>query len=216
MSKVGAKFYGGERILLAYFLQGLLLGGTAAAQPGPFQAYLLAQTLKNGWRRTLWAAFAPLISDGPIVALVLLVLTTMPPWLEQGLRLIGGLFLLYLAWRAYVAAKTAVSLDPSPATASQQSILEAALMNFLSPNPYLFWATIAGPILLTGWRQSPWVGLSFVLGFYGALIGGFMAFVLLFGVAGRLDARLNRVLGWLSALLLLGFGLYQIWLGWPF
>jgi threonine/homoserine/homoserine lactone efflux protein len=200
--------------MFLYLLQGLGYGGAAAAQPGPFQAYLLAQTLKNGLRSTLVAALAPLMSDGPIVLLVLLVLTQVPDWFVSVLRFGGGFFLLFLAYRAYRAAKkmadTAVHL---PTTQNRQSIREAALMNMLSPNAYLFWSTIAGPIFLEGWRQAPSHGLAFMLGFYGALIGGFMGFVVLFGVLGQASPRLNRILGMVSAVALFGFGLYQIWLG---
>ena len=200
--------------MFLYFWQGLLLGGAAAAQPGPFQAYLLSQTLKNGLRRTLVAALAPLISDGPIVALVLLLLTQMPDWFLSGLRFGGGLFLLYLAFSAYRSARrfreTAVS-RPSPEV--KQSIWQAALMNMLSPNAYIFWSTIAGPIFLQGWRQAPGHGLGFLLGFYGSLVGGFMAFVVLFGVVGQANPRLNRLLSYLSAAALFVFGLYQLWQG---
>lgn len=200
--------------MFLYLLQGLGYGGAAAAQPGPFQAYLLSQTLKNGLRSTLVAALAPLMSDGPIVLLVLLVLTQVPDWFVSLLRFGGGFFLLFLAYRAYRAARvmadTAASL---PTTQKRQSIREAALMNMLSPNAYLFWSTIAGPIFLEGWRQAPSHGLAFMLGFYGALIGGFMSFVVLFGVLGQASPRLNRVLGTVSAVALFGFGLYQIWLG---
>ncbi|MCP5095199.1 MAG: LysE family transporter [Chloroflexi bacterium] len=196
-----------------YLTQGLILGGTAAAQPGPFQAYLLSQTLKNGWRRTLWATFAPLLSDGPIIALVLLVLTQTPDWFLNLLRIGGGLFLLYLAWGAYKVGKTAVSSQPPPPSTSHQNIFEAALMNALSPNPYIFWATVAGPILIEGWRQSPLHGLSFVAGFYGTLIGGFMGFVALFAIAQKLDDRLNRFLSIVSAVVLCLFGLYQLIIG---
>ncbi|MEZ4642209.1 MAG: LysE family transporter [Chloroflexota bacterium] len=199
--------------MFAYLLQGLVLGGTAAIQPGPFQVYLLSQTLKNGWLRTLPAALAPLISDGPIIALVVFILTQTPAWFLILLRLVGGLFLLYLAWGAYKGmGKTAVS-DPPANTATQQSVLKAALMNALSPNPYIYWATITGPILIEAWRNSALSGLGFLLGFYGALVGGFAGFVILFALSGRLDARVNRVLGGASALALFAFGVYQWWLG---
>ena len=200
--------------MVFYLLQGLGYGGAAAAQPGPFQAYLLSQTLKNGLRRTLVAALAPLLSDGPIVLLVLLVLTQMPDWFVSALRFAGGFFLIYLAYKAYRSAQVAVETAVShPPTESRQSIREAALMNMLSPNAYIFWSTIAGPIFLEGWRQTPVHGLAFMLGFYGALIGGFMSFVVLFGVLGQASPRLNRILGAVSAVALFGFGLYQIWLG---
>ena len=198
--------------MIWYLLQGLGYGGAAAAQPGPFQAYLLSQTLKNGLGSTLVAALAPLMSDGPIVLLVLLVLTQMPDWFVAALRFAGGFFLLYLAVRAYKAGQ--VTVDTAvPQPQKKQSIREAAIMNMLSPNAYIFWSTIAGPIFLEGWRQAPTHGLAFMIGFYGALIGGFMSFVVLFGVLGQASPKLNRVLGFVSAVALFGFGLYQIWLG---
>ncbi|MCB8924729.1 MAG: LysE family transporter [Ardenticatenaceae bacterium] len=200
--------------MFLYLLQGLGYGGAAAAQPGPFQAYLLSQTLKNGLRSTLVAALAPLMSDGPIVLLVLLVLTQMPDWFVAALRFGGGFFLLYLAYKAFRSAREmVVTAVTQPTTEKRQSIREAALMNMLSPNAYIFWSTIAGPIFLEGWRQAPTHGLAFMIGFYGALIGGFMGFVVLFGVLGQASPKLNRVLGFVSAVALFGFGLYQIWLG---
>jgi threonine/homoserine/homoserine lactone efflux protein len=199
--------------MLAYLTQGLVLGFSAAAQPGPFQAYLLSQTIAHGWRRTMLAAFAPLLSDGPIILLVLLVLTRTPDWFLSGMQVLGGLFLLYLAWGAYHAYTNTVSLQSLPANETNQSILKAALMNGLSPNPYIFWGTIGGPLLIAGWRQSPTHGMSFMAGFYVMLVGGFMAFIALFAIAKNLDPRVSRGLSFMSALALLLFGLYQLWLG---
>jgi threonine/homoserine/homoserine lactone efflux protein len=204
---------GGNR-LLTYLLQGLVLGGTAAAQPGPFQAYLLSQTLKNGWRKTILAAFAPLISDGPIIVLVVLILTQTPDWLMTLLRIGGGFLLLYLAWKAYLGYRAASEKQTAVLdTAVQQSIVEAVLMNFLNPNPYIFWGTIAGPIFLDGWRESLGLGLSFLLGFYGTLVGGFMAYIALFAVARKMDPKVSRGLSLFSAIALFCFGLYQLWSG---
>jgi threonine/homoserine/homoserine lactone efflux protein len=195
-------------------VQGLLLGGTAASQPGPFQAYLLAQTLSRGWRRTLLAALAPLISDGPILALVILILVQTPSWFLALLQIVGGFFLLYLArgsYRTFQVSQTDSVLPPIGLR--QMSLFQAVLVNALSPGPYIFWATIGGPILIDGWRRSPVWGISFIGGFYGALIGGFAAFITLFAVAKRLDPRLNRSLSAISVLALLLFGLYQLWQG---
>jgi threonine/homoserine/homoserine lactone efflux protein len=83
-----------------YIVQGIVYGFAAAVQPGPFQTYLISQTLTKGWQKTLPAALAPLVSDGPIIALCLLVLSQVPLWLERLLNIIGGLFILYLAYGA--------------------------------------------------------------------------------------------------------------------
>lgn len=199
-------------MVIAYLLQGLTLGFSATIAPGPFQAYLLAQSLKNGWRRTLPAALAPLFSDGPIIALVLLLLTQTPNWMLRFVRLAGGLVLLYLAKRAYETFRqnNSVQLDPAPV---KQSLLEATLMNILNPNPYIFWSLVAGPIFLEGWRQSASLGISFMAGFYGALIGGFAGFILIFATAGRLDPKISRALSLIAAVALFLFGLYQLWAG---
>jgi threonine/homoserine/homoserine lactone efflux protein len=199
--------------VLSLFLQGFLLGLPAAAQPGPFQAYLLAQTMKNGWRRTLPAALAPLISDGPIILLVVLLLTQLPPVFLRALQIAGALFLLFLAWRAVQSFRHADFAAPPPATAAQQSMLEAAVMNLLNPNPYIYWAAVTGPILVAAWRQSPAHGAAFLLGFYGTLVGGLALFVAFFGGARQLGPRVGRALTLISAVALFGFGLYQLSLG---
>lgn len=202
--------------MLTFVLQGFLLGATAAAQPGPFQAFLLSLIARHGWRRTLPAAFAPLISDGPILVLVLLVLTRLPASLLAVIQLAGGLFLLCLAWGAWRAFRSGASADAPAAdetAATRGNVLKAALMNFLSPSPYIFWATVAGPILIEAWRETPAAGLAFLLSFYAALIGGLMLFIVIFGGASKLDARVNRSLAALSAVGLLAFGLYQLAVG---
>lgn len=188
----------------------MILGSAAAAQPGPFQAYLLSHTLKHGGKRTLVAALAPLISDGPIIALMLFVLTQTPLWLLRLVQFAGGLFLLYLAREAYLAYRTADFADLNRAQTPSHGLLKAAVMNALNPNPYIFWGTVAGPLLLEGWQQSPLAGFGFLLGFYAMLVGGFAGFVLLFATAGRLDARIGRTLSGLSAAALFLFGLYQL------
>ena len=88
-----------------YILQGIGYGFAAAAQPGPFQTYLISQTLLNGWKRTLPAAFAPLLSDGPIIAFSLLLLSQVPPWFQRFLYIAGGVFVLYLAYGNYKSWK---------------------------------------------------------------------------------------------------------------
>ena len=196
-----------------YLLQGIGYGLAAAAQPGPFQTYLISQTLLKGWRQTLPAALAPLVSDGPIIALCLLVLSQVPPWLQRFLYIAGGLFLLYLAYGAYKSWKHLDPDIPTVETGTQQSILKAALINTLNPNPYIFWSLVTGPILVTGWRETPVYGIGFITGFYLTLILGFSMLIIVFGSARQLGPRVNRALLGISAIALFCFGLIQLWLG---
>lgn len=196
-----------------YVLQGIGYGFAAGVQPGPLQTYIISQTLTKGWRRVLPAALAPLISDGPIIAICLLVLSQIPPWLQRFLYVAGGLFVLYLAYGAYQTWKNFNPNIPSTDLGIPKSILKAVFVNILNPSPYIFWTLVTGPILLTGWRKSPVYGLGFMVGFYVTMILSLVTIILLFSTTRQLGPKINRILLGVSALALLGFGLYQLWLG---
>ncbi len=198
-----------------YLLQGIGFGFAAASQPGPFQTYLISQTLTRGWKHTLPAALAPLISDGPIILLCVLVLSQVPNWLQRGLYIAGGLFIVYLAHGAYKSWKNfdAMAQAAIPGGEVQQSILKAAMMNALNPNPYIFWTLVTGPILLNGWSTSPIIGIGFLAAFYLTMIAGLAAVILIFGFAQRLGPKFNRAMLGISAIALFCFGVYQLWKG---
>jgi threonine/homoserine/homoserine lactone efflux protein len=197
----------------SYLLSGALLGLSAVASPGPFQAYLISQTLKTSWRRTMPAAFAPLISDGPIILLVLFGLTQLPDQFLLYIQFAGGLLLLYFAWRTFQAFRR-FEFDLAAASApGSQNLFEAALVNALSPGPWIFWSLMAGPILLEGWRISPAYGSAYLVGFYGTLIIGLGLFILILGTARQFGEKFTRTLLGLSALILFFFGLYQLYKG---
>jgi threonine/homoserine/homoserine lactone efflux protein len=196
-----------------YIAQGIVYGFAAAVQPGPFQTYLISQTLLKGWQRSLVAALAPLVSDGPIIALCLLVLSQVPVWFERFLYIAGGLFILFLAYGAYRSWRNFDPALPSTDSGARQSLLKAALMNTLSPGPYIFWSLVTGPILLRGWRETPLNGAGFMLGFYITMILSLSAIIIIFGSARQLGPRVNRVLLGVSAIALFCFGIYQVWQG---
>ncbi len=196
-----------------YLLQGLALGFAAVVQPGPFMAYLINQPLALGFRKTWLAAFAPLISDGPIIALALLVLVQMPAWLQRGLNFASGACILYLAWRAYRQWRNFISPDQSLGFREGQSIFKAVFMNLLNPMPYIYWSLVTGPILISGWRENPLYGMVFLGGFYLVLICGLLGILALFGSARNLGSQVSRALLGVSVLALGAFGLLQLWRG---
>ena len=199
--------------MLIYLIQGIGYGFAAAVQPGPFQAYIISHTLNFGWRRTLPAAFAPLVSDGPIIALTLLVLSQVPGWFQRFLYVAGGLFILFLAFNAFKGWRDFDERGETNDQAGRQSLLKAAMMNVLSPGPYIFWSLVTGPILLAGWREAPANGLGLLAGFYLAMIISLGAIIVVFAMARQVGTRVNRALLGISALALFCFGLYQLWRG---
>jgi threonine/homoserine/homoserine lactone efflux protein len=197
----------------AYLIQGIGYGFAAAVQPGPFQTYLISQTLSQGWRQTLPAALAPLISDGPIILLTLVVLSHIPVWFQRFLYIAGGLFILYLAYGAFVAWRNFDEAGVVTHSVSRQSVARAAMMNALSPGPYIYWSLVTGPILLAGWRQAPVNGLGFLVSFYATIVLSLSGTIVVFGTARRFGPKVNRALLGVSAFALAGLGLYQLSLG---
>lgn len=194
--------------MLKYLFLGGGLAFAAAAQPGPLQAFLLARATAAGWRRTLPACLSPLLSDGPIALVAVLVLGRLGPVVQNGLRAAGGVFLIYLA---IDAARQWREADQSGATASApRTLVEAALVNLLNPNPYLAWALVIGPLVVAAWREHPTYALTLVGAFYGTMVTTLAAFILLAGTSHLLGARGRRVLGGVSALVLAGLGAYLL------
>ena len=197
--------------MITYFLLGIAYGFLAGVQPGPLQAYVIAQTLQRGWRHTIYYALVPIMSDLPIIALVLLILTQVPAQFLLVIRFVGGFFLLYLA--ANVVRSIQRLREETGTGGVGVGLLKAVLINFLNPNPYLYWGLISGPVLLAGWRQAPVNGIALLVGFYLTIIIVTAAIILIVGVTRRLPLIVRQGLLAVSAFGLVFFGIYQIWMG---
>lgn len=220
--------------MLQALLTGMSLGLFAAVQPGVFQAFLLGETMRHGLVATLPLLIAPVLTDGPIAAVTLLVLSQTPPWLLTSLELAGGMFVLWLALDAARSVRHASeaptgagdAVVPSdagedmsvlaagggvpPNASLGRRLVRAALVNGLNPGPWLFWAIVLGPIAVDAWRNGPWLGAAVVGSFYATLLAGFLGMVALFGVAARRGRRVRRGLQIVSAVALAAFGVLLI------
>ena len=196
-----------------YLILGATFAFAAAVQPGPFQTYLVTETMSRGWRRTLPASFAPLISDAPIIMIALLVLSRIPEGMVRIIHFAGALFLFYLSYGAF---RTWRSFDPDrtpAATSGHQTLFKAAAVNFLNPNPWLGWSLVMGPLFLEGYREAPGHGVALIAGFYVTMVCCLAGLITLFAFARKLGSRVNKATLGLSVLALACFGIYQLWLG---
>ena len=199
--------------MLKYLIFGITYAFAAAVQPGPFQTFIISQTVKKGWRATLPAAFAPVFSDGPILLLVLFLLNTIPGNFIVILRIGGGLFLLYLGFNAFNSWKKYDLEKSIPIDTNHRTLFSAVVVNFLNPAPYLAWSLIMGPLLLEGWRIAPVNGIALIIGFYLTMIMTLIAIIIVFAFARKLGPNVSKILLGFSSLALFAFGIYQLWLG---
>ena len=198
--------------MIRYVVFGITYAFAAAVQPGPFQTYIISQTLSRGWRHTLPAAFSPLLSDVPIVVTTLLLLSRVGDRFFQFLHFGGGIFLLYLSSRSFKAWRHLKTDKAVDVQSGQKTLFNAAFVNLLNPNPYIGWSLIMGPLFLEGWRETPVHGLSLLATFYGTMIVSLSGIIMLFAFARNLGPRVNRISLGLSAAALACFGVYQLWL----
>jgi threonine/homoserine/homoserine lactone efflux protein len=201
--------------MLEYLLIGASFALAAGLQPGPLQAFFLSRVTEDGWRRTLPAAFAPLISDGPIALIALTLLSYLPDVFRDLLQLAGGGLLLLFAWSSL---RSWINYQEAQTEGSQtvpKTILQAVLVNFLNPNPYLGWSLVLGPAVLTAWNEGPRFAVLLISSFYITMISISMVLIMLMGTTLLLRSEARRSLILVSALLLAGLGIYFISLaGW--
>jgi threonine/homoserine/homoserine lactone efflux protein len=195
----------------------LILGGgyafAAAVQPGPLQAFLLSSVARRGWRRTLPASLAPLVSDGPIALVILLVISRVPEAMSTVLQMAGGILLLYFALASYRQWRRQLASSEGESERTPPTLLQAAAVNILNPNPYLGWSLVLGPAAVRAWHERPMDAVALVGAFYVVLVITLAVTIILFGTSRFLGARGRRALILASAVILACLGAYEVGAG---
>ncbi|NUT90930.1 MAG: LysE family transporter [Saccharothrix sp.] len=149
---------------------GLTIGLAASISPGPLLVLVVTSALRSGWRAGALAACAPLLSDAVVVGVTVLVLDRLPARALGVLGVVGAVFVVWSGVRTVREARTA-TLDGSAETGGD-ALRRAALVNLLSPHPWVAWATALGPLTITTWRASAGAAVALLIGFYAMLVGG--------------------------------------------
>lgn len=197
--------------MVPYILLAAGFGFAAGIQPGPLMAFLLSRVSVAGWRRTLPACIAPVLSDGPIAVLALLVLGHMPATLQEILRAAGGVLLLYLAWGAFRQWRRPAA--PADLPSAPRTVMQAVMVNLLNPNPYIGWMLVLGPAAVSAWHDRPLYAVTLIATFYAVIVGMLALVIMFFGAARFLGPRIQHRLVGVSSLVLAGLGVYLIALG---
>jgi threonine/homoserine/homoserine lactone efflux protein len=192
------------------------MGLSAGLSPGPLLALVITATLRSGLVGGLQVAVAPFVTDAPIIALSVLLVGFLPP---DALRWVGTVGGLVVIWMGVEIIRSSTRAEPpsdlGDQAESKRELWRGAVVNALNPHPYLFWATVGGPALVSGWRVSPWYALAFLVPFYALLVGSKMLVALLVSTRSRELSRLwyGRLLAG-SGLLVIAMGAWLIWQAW--
>src|SRR2546430_1126277 len=130
----------GEKMDLSFFIRGLLIGLSIAATVGPMSILCIQRTLNRGQLYGLVSGLGIATADGVYGSIAAFGLTLITNFLinEQiWIRLIGGLFLIYLG------VKTILSQPPERA-----AMLNAKINSYLAAYTSTFLLTLTNPLTI--------------------------------------------------------------------
>lgn len=161
--------------IFSFLTLSVTLGISGAIQPGPLTALIVSQTLRYGAKEGIKVAFAPLITDIPIIILVTFILSKISQsnTILGIISLLGSGYLIHLAYESFRVRILKISED-----IEAKSLRKGIITNFLNPAPYLFWLTIGAAMIQRALQIGSWMVIIYLVVSYSAFIGtyGVIAF----------------------------------------
>jgi hypothetical protein len=158
------------------FIIGAGMGVVGGLLPNPLQMIALTQIALGRWGRAIFVLIVPpLIVDAALLFVTLFFFRFIPMGIVHYVGYLGGVTLLgfgsYALWEMH--RKTQEEMANS-GTYTFVGISVATLAEVGAPGTWVYWLTIAGPILAEGrvhgyWHVVPFFGGGLV-GYYGAAV----------------------------------------------
>ena len=155
--------------MLSFLTIGAILGLSAGFAPGPLLALVVSETLQHDIKAGIKVALAPILTDLPIILLTVFVLVKLTRFqhILGVISLAGGCFILFLGIKNFQTRGAHITENSK----TPRSLQKAILVNALSPHPYLFWFSVGAPITIKALEQDLASAISFIVSFYGLLVG---------------------------------------------
>ncbi len=195
-------------VLISYLSFAAILGLSSGFAPGPLLTLVIAETLQHGRAAGFKVSIAPLITDTPIVIVVVLMLSQISHVdpLIGGIAIVGGVFVFYLGLISIRIRPVRLSTD----TVKERSLFKGIATNFFNPAPYIFWIGVGAPMLIKAYDENPIFAIAFIITFYGLMVAAKLFLSIVTAkfrdfLSGEIYLNIMRLLG--VAMCLLAFGL---------
>ena len=190
-------------------LLGLGMGVVGGLIPSPIHLIALTQVALNRWLRAIAILLGPpLAIDGALLVMTFFFYQYVPHSIAHYVAYLGGTALLGFGTYSLVQLRRRSQEELSKSvTLSYASVTVAALAELGAPGTWIYWLTIAGPILAEGrlkgyWHVTPFF-LGGLVGYYGAAI--FSTWLMAWGAGLHKQFKKHLFLAANLLLLVLGF-----------
>jgi len=186
--------------MFEFLIAAAVFGLSGGLSPGPLLTLVVSETLARGRNAGFAVSMSPLITDGPAIAAAVFLLGRVENS-DAALGIIsiaGGALLTTYGIAGLRGAELKVE-ESEVERKVWASLGKGVSVNFLNPNPYLFWLTIGTPILLRAHESSCFLAIGFLVVFYLALVGSKCVLTILVArsravLRGRAYVLVNRIL----------------------
>jgi hypothetical protein len=159
--------------LLLLGIGGGVVGGLI---PSPIHLISITQAALNRWARAVFIVLGPpLVADGAFLLLTLLCYQYVPHHLAHYIAYVGGTVLLAFATFSLLKMRGQTQEELAGSVSlSYASVTAATLAEVAAPGTWIYWLTIAGPILAEARIKGYWHVVPFfaggLIGYYGAAV----------------------------------------------
>jgi LysE type translocator len=187
---------------------GVSMGVVGGLVPSPLHMLALAQVALKRWDRAIGVLIAPpLVIDGALLLLTFFFYEYVPRNIAHVVAYAGGAYLIFYSLYALLCmrGKSREEMAESHGL-TYGSVTAASLSELSAPGTWIYWMTIAGPILAEGKQRGYWHVVPF---FAGGLVGYYGAALIslaLLAWGASLHRHLRQNLLWIANFLLLAFG----------
>ena len=157
-------------------LLGAGMGVVGGMIPCPLHFIALTQVALNRWLRAILILVGPpVVVDAALLVVTFFFYQYIPPSIAHYVAYAGGFVLIGFASYSLnsLRSKTQAEMADS-ATLTYASVTTATLAELTAPGTWIYWMTVAGPILAEGRLRGYWHAVPFfvggLLGYYGAAI----------------------------------------------
>lgn len=201
--------------MLTLFLKGLIIGFAIAAPAGPIGVLCIQRSLHDGFNVGLMTGLGAALADGTyglIAGFGLTVISSMLVAHQQEIRLIGGLFLLYLGIKILLTPSYEKSKTNKPDKSPWHACATTYLLTLTNPMTILSFIAIFAGLGLgtvnTDYMHAAFLVIGITLGsaIWWLLLSGGVALIL----QHRIAPHTMRTINWLSGLIMLAFGVFSL------